>query len=330
MKHKFITTAIMISAVIVGATVSLPTTAGAVAVNHYTYEDLRNSAVYYDLNMDGVTDSLSANLYSIYSSEMGDNCGRYEFIINGQTYHIADSRHGIYTDVFITDIDQTDTYLDIVLIESYKGESAEIYRYDGNRLIGLTSSATDANGNFFTVWGGYWNAVNNSLDTQPSVQMQVTDSRTGTIGFTFICGGESHSYMKNSALYYSETNGFSDSEYIYSEVKVILNGKILNFEKSPIIQNDRTLVPLRAIFEAMGASVDWDGLTQTVTSTKKSTTIKLTIGSNVLYKNGSAITLDVPAQLIGDYTMVPARAVAEAFDADVSWDGNTRTVYIEN
>ncbi len=92
--------------------------------------------------------------------------------------------------------------------------------------------------------------------------------------------------------------------------------------------NGRTMVPLRAIFEALGATVEWDDVTQTVTSTKGDITIKLQINSNILNKNNEEITLDVPAQLIDGRTMVPARAVAEAFNCQVGWDDATQTVTI--
>ena len=112
------------------------------------------------------------------------------------------------------------------------------------------------------------------------------------------------------------------------DISVLLNGNSLSFEQPPVIIGGRTLVPLRAIFEAMNATVDWNQNTQTVTSTRGNITIKLTIGENTLYKNGQPVTLDVPAQLISDYTMIPVRAVAEAFGADVKWDGDSRIVTI--
>lgn len=67
------------------------------------------------------------------------------------------------------------------------------------------------------------------------------------------------------------------------DIKVTLDGKALSFDVPPQIINDRTMVPLRAIFEALGASVDWNQATKTVTSTKGDTTIKLTIDSNTMY-----------------------------------------------
>lgn len=112
-------------------------------------------------------------------------------------------------------------------------------------------------------------------------------------------------------------------------ISVTLNGVKIDFaDQEPTIVEGRTLVPLRAIFEALGASVEWDGATSTVTSQKDSTTISLTIGSNVLYRNGEAKTLDVPAQIMNGRTMVPARAVAEAYGVKVDWDGYTQTVIL--
>ena len=113
-----------------------------------------------------------------------------------------------------------------------------------------------------------------------------------------------------------------------SQITVIINGKPLALEQPPIIENGRTLVPLRAIFEALGAEVDWNPETQTVTAGKGGTTVMLTIGSNTLIKNGQQISLDVPARIVGGRTLVPVRAVAESFDAEVEWDASTRTVNI--
>lgn len=113
-------------------------------------------------------------------------------------------------------------------------------------------------------------------------------------------------------------------------ITVTVNGQLINFDQPPAIIDGRTLVPLRAIFESLGATVDWNGETQTVTSKRGSTSISLSIDSNIMHKNGKAVTLDVPAQLISDRTLVPARAVAEAFGCDVDWDSDTKTVTITN
>ena len=112
------------------------------------------------------------------------------------------------------------------------------------------------------------------------------------------------------------------------EIFVKVDGELLKFDVPPVLQNDRTLVPFRAIFEALGATVDWDDETQTATVVKDNTTLKITVGDNKLYKNNDAIELDVPAQIINDRTLVPVRAVSEAFGCEVNWLDQTQTVVI--
>ncbi len=114
----------------------------------------------------------------------------------------------------------------------------------------------------------------------------------------------------------------------YFPIKVLLNGKRIIFDQQPIIDNGRTLVPLRAIFEAMNATVSWDDKTKTVTAQKGDIAVVMVIGNNTMTKNGNQILLDVPPQIFNGRTLVPARAVAESFGAKVDWDANTRTVII--
>lgn len=111
-------------------------------------------------------------------------------------------------------------------------------------------------------------------------------------------------------------------------ISVKVNGEKLSFDQPPVIIGGRTLVPLRAIFVALGATVDWEQSTKTAIAKKGSEVIKISIGSNELFKSGKIIELDVPAKLINEKTMVPARAVSEAFGAKVDWDNDTRTVII--
>lgn len=112
-----------------------------------------------------------------------------------------------------------------------------------------------------------------------------------------------------------------------AQPKVILDGSLLVFDVPPIIEDGRTLVPLRTIFEALGAMVEWDGDTQTVTAVKGDTEVKLVIGGQA-FKNGIPVSLDVPARIISDRTMVPLRFVAEAMGCAVEWDNDTQTINI--
>ena len=99
------------------------------------------------------------------------------------------------------------------------------------------------------------------------------------------------------------------------------------FFKLPL-ENDRTLVPMRVIFEALGAQVEWDGETQTVTATKDGKTMRLQIDKNELYIGDEMVRLDTPPRLIEGNTLVPLRAVSESFGATVLWDDDTRLITI--
>ncbi|MCX5780525.1 MAG: copper amine oxidase N-terminal domain-containing protein [Firmicutes bacterium] len=101
---------------------------------------------------------------------------------------------------------------------------------------------------------------------------------------------------------------------------VILDDKPLYFEVPPIEENGRTLVPLRAIFEALGAIVSWDETSNSVTAVKGNTTLVLKIGAPTATINGQIKNLDVPAKTVNDRTLAPLRFVGEAFGGTVRWD----------
>ncbi|TVY09661.1 stalk domain-containing protein [Paenibacillus cremeus] len=122
----------------------------------------------------------------------------------------------------------------------------------------------------------------------------------------------------------------SKSFPLNSGISVAVDGKDLAFEQPPVIRDGNTLTPLRAIFESMGAAVKWDQSTQTATATKGATTLAIQIGSSTALKNNVPVKLEMPAQLVNGYTMVPARFVGEAFGGTVNWDGASRTVQIRN
>lgn len=116
--------------------------------------------------------------------------------------------------------------------------------------------------------------------------------------------------------------------YADDGITVTLNGDKIDFDVQPQLINDRTMVPLRKIFEAMGAYVDWYGDTQTVVATKDDKVVTAKIDDTKLYINDEVKTLDVPPMIIDGRTLVPARFVAESFGANVDWDGATQTVVI--
>lgn len=96
----------------------------------------------------------------------------------------------------------------------------------------------------------------------------------------------------------------------------------------PLILNGRTLVPIRAIIESFGGTVDWVANTKTVLLTMDQDTIQLVINSKTAYLNGEAKTLDVAPAVLNQRTMLPIRFIAEGFNLGVGWDGDDKTVYI--
>jgi hypothetical protein len=129
-------------------------------------------------------------------------------------------------------------------------------------------------------------------------------------------------YNKSGKLVVSKAFGFA------SQVAVNIDGIDKKFEQPPVIINGSTMAPLRAIFEALGAKVEYEDSTKTVTATKGDITLKLGIGQKQITKNGKTVDLDQPAQLVNGFTMAPARFVGETFGGKVAWDGNSRTVTI--
>ena len=111
-------------------------------------------------------------------------------------------------------------------------------------------------------------------------------------------------------------------------ITVVLNGETIEFDVPPQLIENRTMVPLRKIFEAMGATVEWDNDTQTVTATKGNERVIATVNNKNVYINGETKVLDVPPLIVEDRTLVPTRFVAEAFGADVEWNEASKTVEI--
>jgi hypothetical protein len=100
------------------------------------------------------------------------------------------------------------------------------------------------------------------------------------------------------------------------------------FEVAPITDQGRTLVPFRAIAEALNVTVDWDGTTRSINAGGLGTNVQLQIGSSTASVNGMPVTLDVPPQIINGRTLIPLRFFSEAFNCQVEWVDASREVRI--
>jgi len=99
-------------------------------------------------------------------------------------------------------------------------------------------------------------------------------------------------------------------------------------DQDPIIDDGRVLVPLRQIVESLGASVNWDPGTETVTAQKSNVKLVLQVGKRVAYCNEQSIDIDAAPILKNGRVLVPARLISESFGAVVNWDNTNRKVNI--
>ncbi len=141
---------------------------------------------------------------------------------------------------------------------------------------------------------------------------------------------------------FDDTQSESAPKEDTSVIKITIDGERVIPDSDPVIVNDRTLCPIRAVAEKLGYEVLWDGPTRTATIRNEEREIKITVGGDKItgYRNAKDpvglpiqlrinVNLDVPAQIINDRTYLPLRAVSEALRCLVDWDGTTRTVLIE-
>ena len=147
-------------------------------------------------------------------------------------------------------------------------------------------------------------------------------------------------YGIRPAFYLDESNaeilsgsGTAEAPYVVDgkkkhEIRVYLNGAEVLFDQPPVTEADRTLVPIRAIAEAMGADVGWEEESRTAEIRFGVQTVRFQIDNPVMKRNGEEVWLEAPPRQIGDRTLVPLRALAEGFGATVDWDEGTKTVSI--
>lgn len=123
---------------------------------------------------------------------------------------------------------------------------------------------------------------------------------------------------------------FSLSAYAENDVITVkVDNEEIVFDQHPIIVDPGyTMVPIRAVFEKAGASVSWNQSEQTAVIAKDAYEVSIKYGDNVMYKNGTEVALDAPAIIEDGRMMIPVRAIAEAMDFSVTWDGHHSMVLV--
>jgi len=113
-----------------------------------------------------------------------------------------------------------------------------------------------------------------------------------------------------------------------STIRILLDGQPMTLQVPPVIRNGRVLVPFRALFEAFGATVDWQPATETVTGRLGTISLSMRLNQPTAVVNGRNVQLDVAPIVMGGRTLVPVRFVAENLGADVRWEERTQTVVV--
>lgn len=139
--------------------------------------------------------------------------------------------------------------------------------------------------------------------------------------FTYLySNGKNFLYRTQNGINHVGSMGQFSNLYAPETVRVKLNDEFLSFSTAPVIVNNRTLVPVRFLFERMGAHVVWHESARAITITYGNTIVDLAIGGEVIYVNGEAKKTDCPPQLINEKTMLPMRFIAEELGFSVSYD----------
>ncbi len=112
-------------------------------------------------------------------------------------------------------------------------------------------------------------------------------------------------------------------------IRTVLNGQELTFDAPPIVENDRTLVPVRSILEPLGAAIGWDAETRMVTAKLGEHEIKVVIDSSLAVVDGSMVVMEIPAKIKSDRTYIPLRFFAENLGLRVGWNGDERIITLE-
>lgn len=160
---------------------------------------------------------------------------------------------------------------------------------------------------------------NHVLDTQ---KVDWANGATETKTFNFI-----NLPYKEGIVYFAQADAYCplyqhhfQQVTVKGEIRVFVNGFLLVLDVPPFISEGKTLVPLRGVFESIGAKVYWDETKKEATITKDMLTLVVPLNQDFALKNGEQMALDVPAQIVNGRVMVPVRFVAETLGAKVEWD----------
>lgn len=198
------------------------------------------------------------------------------------------------------------------------------FRY-GQFAVNVTNATVDGTnvyGEYYEVWDD--NVWDNYV-ISGNFNMSLGDSGIW-VDWTFSENGSAPStkgMMFNKPGFQLITHTISEND-----ITVKLNDTPITFDQKPIMYDNRVMVPVRAIFEALGYEIEWNESKQQVTAKNSDNVMNMWVNDKELYHNGNLIGLDVSPMLIGDRVLVPVRIISQCAGYKVDWDDSMKTVII--
>ena len=230
-------------------------------------------------------------------------------------------------------MDKTGEYYILNLYFKYK-ETPDSITFDFTNKV--YNTATKVNYNVYAMYGNKKINITNNVLIYPydrnSISISeglMTFKKAGSYNIQFEYQGLKE-IVSITALN-SEAFEYITDKKPSNPVNVKVYDQYIDFssiDQWPFIENGRTMVPLRAVFEVMNCTVRWDASKNSAIVEYEGTNISIPANSNTALINGTASTLDVPAKLVNNRIMVPLRFISEAIDKTVIWDDVNKTVLI--
>ena len=252
----------------------------------------------------------------------------------GETWRIEvspkqEAKSDLFLNVMQVSDNDKDYYLDTELIETDVLAGVKI----ADRVVTFAKSGTEIADSFTLTTSGEGELQYTLADVKPGTWTVSGDGFTQDViaaeegkllSFTAPAGSYTLTYKDANTEKQFINSPMPELEGVY----IRMNRQFLYSDAAPTVVNDRTLVPMRAIFEALGAEVQWDEASATATTTLNTREVKITENQTTTYVDGSPVEIDVPATIYQDRFVVPIRFISESFGAQVSYDEFARTVYI--
>ncbi|MBO5007898.1 MAG: copper amine oxidase N-terminal domain-containing protein [Clostridia bacterium] len=224
--------------------------------------------------------------------------------------------------------------------ENLNGEYKTYPGGSGYGALAVVQEQLKAAIDFGVVYAMYWEMYCNGINGAPAELKpdtpSVTDNKRYQGVWLIRADGSitpTYEYFKRitadtADVYDSEGNTlYNPAEKKPGDISVYIDKKPLLFtDQEPVLMNDRTMVPMRRIFEAYDAEVEWNQDTWSIRATRGDTVVELTIGDNIIRVNGEEKAMDVAPLIMNSRTLVPLRFVSEALGCDVQWIQETNSV----